>query len=76
MTPGTDADEGAPWFEASVPALEALMASGALSSVELTEGYLDRIGRLDPILHAVIGSNPVAPRHAGRRSRGRRDCSR
>ena len=72
MTPGTDADEAAPWFEASVPALEALMASGALSSVELTEAYLDRIGRLDPLLHAVIETNPAALEIAARRDAERR----
>lgn len=72
MTPGTDADEGAPWFEASVPALEALMASGSLSSVELTEAYLDRIGRLDPLLHAVIETNPAAVEIAARRDAERR----
>jgi amidase len=72
MTPGRDADEGAPWFEASVPALEALMASGALTSVVLTEAYLDRIGRLDPVLHAVIETNPDAREIAARRHAERR----
>src|SRR6476469_9393804 len=74
MTPGmdADADEGAPWFEASVPALGALMASGALNSVELTRAYLDRIGRLDPLLHAVIETNPAALEIAARRDAERR----
>ena len=48
------------------------MASGALSSVELTEAYLDRIGRLDPLLHAVIETNPAALEIAARRDAERR----
>jgi amidase len=67
VTPGLDADEGAPWFEASIPELEALMASSRLSSRELTDAYLARIGRLDPLLHAVIETNPDAPEIATRR---------
>jgi amidase len=55
-----------------------LLASGELTSVGLTEAYLERIQRLDPVLHAVIETNPDAraiaarrdaERHAGR-SRG------
>ena len=72
MTPGTDADEAAPWFEASVPELEGRMATGALSSVKLTQAYLDRIGRLDPLLHAVIETNPDALAIAARRDAERR----
>ena len=48
------------------------MASGVLSSVELTEAYLDRIGRLDPLLHAVIETNPDALEIAARRDAERR----
>jgi amidase len=54
--PGDDA----PWFEASVPQLQELMASRQLTSRELTQGYLDRIERLNPILGAVIETNPNA----------------
>jgi len=72
MTPRRDPDEAAPWFEAPVPELEGLMAWGALSSVELTEAYLDRIGRLDPLLHAVIETNPDALEIAARRDAERR----
>ena len=35
-----------------------LLASGSVSSVELTECFLDRIERLNPILHAVIATAP------------------
>ena len=67
MTPGPDADEGAPWFEASIPEIEAQMATRRLSSAELTEAYLRRIERLDPLLHAVIETNPQALEIAARR---------
>jgi amidase len=71
-TPGRDPDEDAPWFEASIPDLESLMASGRLGSAELTEAYLRRIERLDPLLHAVIESNPEARAIAARRDSERR----
>jgi amidase len=59
-TPPKDSDEDAPWFEASIPELQALMASGELTSRELTEAYLQRIEALEPTLHAVIQTNPEA----------------
>src|SRR5437870_9586003 len=48
------------FVEASIPDLQALMASGALSSKDLVKGYLDRIASLNPLLHAVIETNPNA----------------
>jgi len=48
------------------------MASGRLSGAELTEAYLGRIERLDPLLHAVIETNPDARDIAVRRDRERR----
>src|SRR5713226_5283833 len=51
------ADESAPWFEASIPQLQALMASGALTSRALTQAYLHRIDRYNPLLNAVIETN-------------------
>jgi amidase len=68
-------DESAPWFEASIPDLQAFMTSGELTSRELTQAYLRRIDRLNPLLDAVIETNPQAvgiaarldgERHAGR----------
>jgi amidase len=53
-------DESAPWFEASIPRLQELMASGELSSRELTQAYLRRIETLNPMLGAVIETNPQA----------------
>ena len=72
MTPGPDVDEGAPWFEASIPELQAQMAAHRLGSAELTEAYLRRIERLDPLLHAVIETNPDALEIAARRDKERR----
>ena len=49
--------------EADIAALSARMASGELSSVRLSQGYLDRIAALDdsgPQLNAVIELNPDA----------------
>ncbi len=48
------------------------MASRRLSSAELTEAYLRRIERLDPLLHAVIETNPEALDIAARRDVERR----
>ncbi len=49
--------------DATVAALQAQMASGALSSRTLTQAYLDRIAAIDdagPTLNAVIETNPNA----------------
>ena len=43
-----------PWFDATVPELQASMASGELSSRRLTGIYLRRIERFNPMLGAVI----------------------
>jgi hypothetical protein len=59
-TPFRDADDGAPWFEATIPELGTLPASGQLSAIELTAAYLDRIGRLDPLRNSVLETNPDA----------------
>lgn len=55
-----------PWIEASIPQLRALMASGQLTSRELTLGYLDRIRNLNPLLGAVIETNQTAVGTAAR----------
>ncbi len=66
------ADEDAPWFEATIPELQALMASGELTSRELTKAYLARIASLNPTLHAVIETNPQAIGIAAQRDAERR----
>ena len=49
-----------------------MLASGEMTAVGLTEAYLGRIDRLDPILHAVIETNPDALEIAARRDAERR----
>src|SRR5260370_690767 len=41
-------------------AISSALASGALTSRELTLAYLQRIDRLNPLLNAVIETNPNA----------------
>jgi amidase len=48
------------FVEATIPQLQAAMASGALTSADLTHGYIQRIQSLNPTLHAVIEVNPNA----------------
>jgi len=47
-------------IEKSIPELQSLMATGHLTSRELTLGYLRRISELNPLLQAVIETNPQA----------------
>jgi amidase len=51
---------GFDFVEATIPELQAAMASGALTSAGLTMGYIKRIQSLNPTLHAVIEVNPSA----------------
>jgi amidase len=60
------------WIERTIPELQALMNSGALSSRELTRGYLQRIEHLNPLLRAVIETNPQAEAIAEQLDRERR----
>jgi amidase len=57
---------------ADVPRLRALLDSGEMSAQEVTAGLLDRIERLDPMLHSVIQVNPraVEEAEAAQRSTG------
>src|SRR6266498_108911 len=48
------------FVEATIPELQAAMASGELTSKDLVKGYLDRIRSLNPLLHSVIETNPDA----------------
>jgi amidase len=70
--PRSSATADRPWFEATVPELQALMASGELSSRRLTAAYLRRIERLDPLLGAVIETGPRVLQIASRRDAERR----
>src|SRR3954466_2560855 len=53
-------DGDAPYIEATIPQLQGLMASGRLTSRDLTLAYLERIRTLNPLLGAVIETNPNA----------------
>ena len=46
--------------EATIAGLRREMRRGRLTSEELTQWYLDRIDQLNPLLHAVIETNPDA----------------
>jgi amidase len=48
------------FVEATIPQLQAAMASGQLTSSDLTLGYINRIQSLNPLLHSVIEVNPNA----------------
>ncbi len=72
---------------ATVLDMQRAMDRGRFDSVTLTRFYLDRIRSVDPLLHAVIATNPEALREARqsdqRRAAGRtarwkasRSCSR
>jgi len=51
---------GFDFIEATIPQLQAAMASGRITSAALTMGYINRIQSLNPTLHAVIEVNPNA----------------
>src|SRR5213595_1717813 len=51
---------GFDFVEKSLPELQDAMASGQLTSRELTHGYIRRIQSLNPLLHSVIELNPNA----------------
>lgn len=46
--------------EMTIPQLQAAMAAGTFSSKDLVKAYLKRIGDLNPLLNAVIETNPKA----------------
>lgn len=60
-----------PIIEATIPQLQAMMASGELTSRGLVQDYLNRITQLNPLLGAVIETNPDALRIAQRLDRER-----
>src|SRR5438552_11594409 len=60
------------WIEATIPQLQALINSGALTSAQLVTNYLNQIASLNPLLHAVIETNPDALSIAQARDRERK----
>jgi amidase len=61
------------FLEATIPQLQALMNNGRLTSRELTGAYLNRMAALNPLLGAVIETNPNAIAIAVQRDRERRN---
>jgi len=68
-------DDGFPFLEATVAQLQAQMASGRLTSEQLTRAYLERIHALDssgPGVNSIMELNPdalAAARHADQQRR-------
>jgi amidase len=60
LTPRSSLAAAANFIEATIPELQELMSSGMLTSVQLTTSYLERIATFNPLLHAVIETNPDA----------------
>jgi amidase len=58
--------------ELSIDDLQAAMAAGDFSAVELVQAYQDRIAVLDPALRSVIELNPDAPKIAKKLDADRR----
>jgi amidase len=56
----TAAGHSTSFIEKTIPQLQAMMASGQLSSRQLTQAYIQRTADLNPLLHAVIEINPNA----------------
>jgi amidase len=65
--PGTAIDAA----RATVAELRAALAAGTLTALGLTEFYLSRIERLDPLLHSVITVSGDAPAEAQARDEAR-----
>src|SRR5205823_13755664 len=62
------------FVEKTIPELQDAMASGRLTSVQLVQGYLERTGSLNDLLHSVIETNPdrSEERRVGKECRSRR----
>jgi amidase len=63
-------------YEATIPALQADLAAGRVTSVQLVDAYLARIAAYDhqgPTLNAVVAVNPAARREAAALDRERRE---
>jgi amidase len=60
----------------TIPELQELMNSRRLSSVQLTQFYLHRIKKLDPLLNAVIAVSPTALADARAADKARRQGDR
>jgi amidase len=66
---------GFEFHEATVDAIQLGFRNGSLTSTSLVRFYLDQIGRLNPLLRAVIEVNPDALGQAARADAERRGSS-
>uniref|UniRef100_A0A453FZ72 Amidase domain-containing protein n=1 Tax=Aegilops tauschii subsp. strangulata TaxID=200361 RepID=A0A453FZ72_AEGTS len=64
LVAGAGAAHSFEFHEATVEAIQLGFSNGTLTSTALVRFYLDQIGRLNPLLHAVIEVNPDALRQA------------
>ncbi|XBI51280.1 hypothetical protein VPH35_033814 [Triticum aestivum] len=64
LVAGAGAAHSFVFHEATVDAIQLGFSNDTLTSTALVRFYLDQIGRLNPLLHAVIEVNPDALRHA------------
>lgn len=65
-------DERFPFAERSVRQLQEAMETGELTGETLALAYLERIAKVDPLLHSVIETNPQALEIARERDQERR----
>ena len=72
FSPGASGHGNPIWIEKTIPELQALMRTGALTSRELTRAYLQRIAQYNPLLRAVIETNPNAEAIAAQMDNERR----
>lgn len=72
--PGTPSpqDQNFPFSEWTVRQLQQAMEKGALTAEVLTGAYLERIAKVDPLLHSLIETNPQALEIARERDQERR----
>ena len=57
--------------EATIPEMQAALKSGRVTSRQIVQQYLQRIGMYEELLHAAITVNPKAPALAAERDRER-----
>src|SRR4029453_4382982 len=57
LVPRSTSAASASWIEATIPELQALMDSGALTSEQLTLNYLSQIANFHPLLTAGLETN-------------------
>ncbi|MBA3524512.1 MAG: amidase [Geodermatophilaceae bacterium] len=55
----------------TIPQLQAAMDAGRLTSVRLTQYYLDRVARIDPLVNAILALNGEALAQAAASDRAR-----